>query len=169
MKKVDYAEAFNDEIGKMCHCRNNSVKNLSPAEKKEQVDLLQKCRPYEGSGYSNITTINSIGSKTMKDNILTLESMIIEQPENPKQIFWNTIVSRTPDAIREIDETIITEKRTHWNNDGIRTAFTIGALMDKKTYENRIRLTMEGMVGRVKMLDDLLEVPSNLKKLEEIK
>ncbi len=169
LKKVDYAEAFNDEIGKMCHCKNNSVKTLSPAEKKEQVELLQKCRPYEGSGYSNITTINSIGSKTVKDNILTLETMIIEQPKNPKQIFWNTIVNRVPDALREIEETIITEKRTHWNNDGIRTAFTIGALVDKKTYENRIRLTMEGMVGRVKMLDDLLEVPSNLRKLEEIK
>ncbi len=126
LKRVNYREAFGPEISAMCHCPNK--KQMTQKEIDEEVTLLEKCRPFEGAGYTGITNIYSIGGKTQKEHVLTLEDIIINQPEDPKKAFWNSILSKRHRLLQELDETIISEKRTLWNLDGMRTTFAITGL-----------------------------------------
>ena len=171
LKRMDYRAAFSPEISAMCHCPNK--KNMTQEQIDEEVDLLEKCRPYEGKGYTSITQIYSIGGKTMKEHILTLENLIINQPEDPKKIFWNTILSKRHRLLQELDEVVITERRTLWNLDGMRTTFAVAGLeavsaKDKKAYEERYKLNMEGMMNRYHQLDSLLQAIDDIPNLKEI-
>ena len=168
---MDYRAAFSPEISAMCHCPNK--KNMTQEQIDEEVDLLEKCRPYEGKGYTSITQIYSICGKTMKEHILTLENLIINQPEDPKKIFWNTILSKRHRLLQELDEVVITERRTLWNLDGMRTTFAVAGLeavsaKDKKAYEERYKLNMEGMMNRYHQLDSLLQAIDDIPNLKEI-
>ena len=75
--------------------------------------------------------------------------------------------------LQELDETVIAERRTHWNLDGMRTAFAVAELgaasaKEKKTYDERYKLNMEGLVNRYRQLDSLLQAIEDIPKLKEI-
>ena len=171
LKQVNYREAFGPEISAMCHCKNK--KEMTKKQIEEEVSLLEKCRPYEGLGYTGIANIYAIGGKTQKDHVLTLEDIIIHQPENPKKFFWNSILSRRHDLLQELDETIISEKRTLWNLDGMRATFAVAELQtaspqEKEAYDNRYKLNMEGMINRFQQLETLYQVIEDIPNLKEI-
>ena len=171
LKQVNYREAFGPEISAMCHCKNK--KEMTKKEIEKEVTLLEKCRPYEGLGYTGIANIYAIGGKTQKDHVLTLEDIIIHQPENPKKFFWNSILSRRHDLLQELDETIISEKRTLWNLDGMRATFAVAELQtaspqEKEAYDNRYKLNMEGMINRFQQLETLYQVIEDIPNLKEI-
>ena len=171
LKRVDYREAFGPEISAMCHCPNKG--KMTQAQIDEEVALLEKCRPFEGAGYTGIGLITQIGGKTQKDMTLVLEDLIINQPENPKKEYWNAFLSKRKQLLNELNESIIYDKRTSWNLDGMRTAFAIGELgavspSEKKTYNTRYKLNQEGLISRFKNLTDLDTLTKDILNLKEI-
>ena len=171
LKRVDYREAFGPEISAMCHCPDKG--KMTQAQIDEEVALLEKCRPFEGAGYTGIALITQVGNKTQKDMTLVLEDLIINQPENPKKEYWNAFLSKRKQLLNELNESIIYDKRTSWNLDGMRTAFAIGELgavspSEKKTYNTRYKLNQEGLISRFKNLTDLDTLTKDILNLKEI-
>ena len=104
---------------------------------------------------------------------LVLEDLIINQPENPKKEYWNMFLSKRKQLLNELNESIIYDKRTSWNLDGMRTAFAIGELgavspSEKKAYNIRYKLNQEGMISRFKNLADLDTLIKDIFNLKEI-
>ncbi len=172
LKRVDYREAFGPEISSMCHCPGKA--DMTPAQIKEAVALLEKCRPYEGAGHTGIPMLTHIGGRTEKDMLLVLEDLIINQPENPEKEFWNAFLGKRNQISNDLDEAIVSEKRTLHELDAMRTAFAIGELgavssEEREACNTRYKLNQEGLISRFKNLEDLQNLQKDIFKLKEIR
>ncbi len=172
LKRVDYLEAFGPEISSMCHCPGKA--DMTPAQIEEAVALLEKCRPYEGAGHTGIPMLTHIGGRTEKDMLLVLEDLIINQPENPEKEFWNAFLGKRNQISNDLDEAIVSEKRTLHELDAMRTAFAIGELgavssEEREACNTRYKLNQEGLISRFKNLEDLQNLQKDIFKLKEIR
>ena len=172
LKRVDYREAFGPEISSMCHCPGKA--DMTPAQIEEAVALLEKCRPYEGAGHTGIPMLTHIGGRTEKDMLLVLEDLIINQPEDPEKEFWNAFLGKRNQISNDLDEAIVSEKRTLHELDAMRTAFAIGELgavssEEREACNTRYKLNQEGLISRFKNLEDLQNLQKDIFKLKEIR
>ncbi len=68
--------------------------------------------------------------------LLVLEDLIINQPENPEKEFWNAFLGKRNQISNDLDEAIVSEKRTLHELDGPLQSFFIPEVSSSRAFSS---------------------------------
>lgn len=149
---------------------------LPAVKKAEYKGILKYCEPQIGSGRKRVippfSAIDSVLG-THRKYLETLETIIMEDKENPQAFFWKKFIERAPLQIEECHEAVLSFQRGFLSIERQRQAFALSEMRpgisaaDKQRTDIRYELMMEKVVSSYWYMDLYQKQIAVLQKLQK--
>ena len=150
------------------HC-----KWLSSLKKVKYSGLMKDLEPVTNTPNTAVSPPFNTGVYGTRKTLQRLENIIITNPPNPKEAFWNDFLSVRKFLIDEINENNLGVMRTLWSMDGTRSALAFtewdGAATPADIQLSRMRgaINLEGVVSRYRAAKNNETLVHELGRLKE--
>ena len=150
------------------HCRW-----LSSLKKVKYTGLMEALEPITNTPNTAVATPFNTGVYGTRKTLQRLENIIIANPPNPKEAFWNDFLSVRNFLIDEINENNLGVMRTLWSMDGTRSALAFsewtGDVSPADIQLSRMRgaINLEGIVSRYRAAKNNETLVHELGRLKE--
>ena len=145
-----------------------------PAVKKAQYKgILQYCKPLAGSGRRTVHPPFKVSTGSQRKMLESLETIIINNENDPEQVFWNDFIGRIPLAINEYEENIVTTRRTMLAVERQRAAIAVAGLASDlptkagRHLDARYELMLESLVSSYRNMDNYRKAIDVLRELRK--
>lgn len=148
---------------------------LSSLKQVKYEGFMKDLEPITDTGYTGANDPFNNGGYSYRRVLQLLEKVIIENPSDPGQVFWDGFLDDRPILTSELHETVLGIQRTLWSMDGSRSALSLGSSNpslseeERELFRRRGGITQEGVTGRYRNLDDNLRLMRELGKLKREK
>ncbi len=148
------------------HCRwLSSLKQVKYSE--EMKDL----EPITSTERIPIANFFETGTYGKRKHLQLLESVIIANPDDPGQAYWEGFLAERPMLLDELRESYVGIQRSIWNMDGTRAALNAGLISgadgkERDLLEMRSNINLEGIVSRCEAGDENIDLSAELRRLK---
>ncbi len=118
--------------------------------------LLKKFKPTEGDSRKAVSNPFFLGKKSRSKTLKTLERIIMDDVDNPKEYFWNEFAGNIPYMIEEVSESLNAGERQFFDIEGQRSSVGTALLrtdMSKgelNSLDARYSMNLENLVTRIR-------------------
>ncbi len=144
---------------------------LSSLKEVDYDETMKDLEPITGTSRVAISAPFNTGTYGRRKHLQLLESVIIANPDDPAQAYWEGFLAERPMIIDELREALVGIRRSIWNMDGTRAALNAGLISGAKgkareLLEMRSNINLEGIVSRYEAGDDNIDLTNELQRLK---
>ena len=145
---------------------------LPAVKKAKYTGILADCKPNVASGRRQINPPFYTAAKSKRKILEFMESIIVEDKQNPRNLFYNEFIKSIPLLIEENEEAVTGNRRTLFFMDAQISAANVGLLRsdlspeEKSQLLQRYNLMLENCVNGNKRITDAKRCLKTLRDLQ---
>lgn len=136
----------------------------------EYKGILEKFKPVTGIGRRNLVLPFMVAyAKSKRKMLESLEEIIIDQPDNAREIFKADFIDNIPVLIEETEEVIAGSKRALFSLEGQRSAAGVAAMCSDLTPRQRTVMDFRAAINSESLIDRMKNIQENQEQLDVLK